>query len=209
VDLFFFDFDKTLYAYDFRKRLPALSIISGVSQYHLAKTWWEGGYETRAEFGEWSTSAEYLAEFERVTGASVSLEQWQQARALASTRITGSIDALRQASTIGTVCVLSNNPSPFAESLPVLAPDVTAIVGRNRLVSCQLGVRKPDPQIFELALGRFDARPEDTFFADDSAANVAGAASVGIHAHQLVYRDGVPQAADLRAAIERFATRAK
>ena len=209
MDLFFFDFDKTLYAYDFRKRLPALSIISGVSQYHLAKTWWEGGYEIRAETGEWSTSAEYLAEFERVTGAVITLEQWQQARALASTRIPGSIDALRHAATIGTACVLSNNPSPFAESVPVLAPDVTAIVGENRLVSCQLGVRKPDPQIFELALGRFDARPEDTFFTDDSAANVAGAASVGIHAHQLAYVDGVPQVGALHEALERFATRKK
>ena len=207
MDLFFFDFDKTLYAFDFRKRLPALSIISGVSQYHLAKTWWGGGYETRAESGEWSTSAEYFAEFERVTGAAITLEQWQQTRALASTRIPGSIDALRHASTIGTACVLSNNPSPFAESLPVLAPDVTAIVGRNRLVSCQLGVRKPNPRIFELALGRFDARPEDTFFTDDSASNVAGATSVGIHAHQLVYLNGVPQVDELHKAIERFASR--
>jgi putative hydrolase of the HAD superfamily len=209
VDLFFFDFDKTLYAYDSRKRLPALSIASGVSQYHLAKTWWEGGFEIRAESGEWPTAAEYLAEYGRVTGAVITLEQWQQARALASTRIPGSIDALRHAASLGTVCLLSNNPSVFAESLPVLAPDVVAIVGDNRLVSCQLGVRKPDPQAFELALGRFDARPEDTFFVDDSAANVAGAASVGIHTHHLVYQDRVPQVDGLHAALERFAARSK
>jgi putative hydrolase of the HAD superfamily len=209
VDLFFFDFDKTLYAYDSRKRLPALSIASGVSQYHIAKTWWQGGFEIRAESGEWPTAVEYLAEFERITGAAITLEQWQQARALASTRIAGSIDALRRAASIGTACVLSNNPSVFAESLPVLAPDVVAIVGDNRLVSCELGVRKPDPQVFELALGRFNARPKDTFFVDDSAANVAGAASVGIHTHHLVYLNGVPQVDGLHAAIERFAARKK
>ena len=207
MDLYFFDFDKTLYAYDFRMRLPALSLVTGASQYHLAKTWWAGGYEERAEAGEWPTSAEYLAEFERVTGSRLALENWQEARALASTVIPASVDALRRASTLGTVSLLSNNPSPFAESLPVLAPDVTAIVGENRLVSCQLGVRKPDARIFELALARYGARAEDTFFVDDSAGNLEGARSLGIHTHQLAYVKGVPQTDALDEAITRFASR--
>jgi FMN phosphatase YigB (HAD superfamily) len=207
VDLYFFDFDKTLYAYDFHLRLPALSLVTGASQYHLAKTWWAGGYEVRAEAGEWPTSTEYLAEFERVTGSHLTLENWQEARALASTAIPASVDALRRASALGTVSLLSNNPSPFAESLTLLAPDVTAIVGENRLVSCQLGIRKPDARIFELALLRFGARAEDTFFVDDSAGNIEGARAVGIHVHQLAYVDGVPQTDALDAAITRFANR--
>ena len=207
MDLYFFDFDETLYAYDFRMRLPALSLVTGASQYHLAKTWWAGGYEERAEAGEWPSSAEYLAEFERVTGSRLTLENWQEARALASTAIPASVDALRRASTLGTVSLLSNNPSPFAESLPVLAPDVTAIVGENRLVSCQLGVRKPDARIFELALACYGARAEDTFFVDDSADNLEGARALGIHTHQLAYVKGVPQTDALDEAITRFASR--
>lgn len=207
MDLYLFDFDKTLYAYDFRMRLPALSLSTGVSQYRLAKSWWGGGFERRAESGEWPTSAEYLSEFERVTGAPLTLEHWQAARILASTPIPGSLAALERASTLGTVSVLSNNPSPFAESLPALAPDVTAIVGDNQLVSCGLGVRKPDERAFRLAIERFGAIPTDTFFVDDSADNVAGAAAIGIHAHRLSYVDGVPQTDDLEAAITRFATR--
>jgi putative hydrolase of the HAD superfamily len=207
MDLYLFDFDKTLYAYDFRKRLPALSEISGVSQYRLAKSWWAGGFETRAENGEWPTSEEYLTEFAKVTGASLTLAEWQHARSLASTRIPGSVAALERASTLGTVSVLSNNPSPFAESLPVLAPDVKSIVGENRLISCQLGVRKPNPMAYERALEHFGVRAEDTFFADDSATNITGAASIGIHGHQLTYIDGVPQTDALDEAISRFANR--
>jgi putative hydrolase of the HAD superfamily len=207
VDLYFFDFDKTLYAYDFLRRLPALSSVSGASQYHLAKTWWAGGFERRAESGEWPTSEEYLAEFTAVTGAPLTLAQWQHARSLASTRIPRSVDALAKAATLGTVAVLSNNPSPFAESLPVLAPDVTAIVGENRLISCQFGVRKPDARIYHLAVEKMGGRPEDTFFTDDSAENVAGAAAIGIHAHQLTYVNGVPQSDALDEAIDRFANR--
>jgi len=207
VDLYFFDFDKTLYAYDFRMRLPTLSLVTGASQYHLAKTWWAGGFEVRAEAGEWPTSIEYLAEFERVTGSRLTLENWQEARALASTVIPASVEALRRASTLGIVSLLSNNPSPFAESLPVLAPDVIAIVGGNRLVSCQLGIRKPDARIFDLALARYGARAEDTFFVDDSASNVEGARARGIHTHQLAYMKGVPQTDALDEAITRFANR--
>ncbi|CAN5341766.1 hypothetical protein BH09ACT1_BH09ACT1_11380 [soil metagenome] len=207
MDLYFFDFDKTLYAYDFLRRLPALSAATGASQYHLAKTWWAGGFERRAESGEWPTSEEYLAEFASVTGAKLSLADWQHARSLASTRIPRSIDALAKAATLGAVAVLSNNPSPFAESLPVLAPDVTAIVGENRLISCQFGIRKPDERIYRQAVERMGGRPEDTFFTDDSAENVAGAADIGIHAHQLTYVNGVPQSDALDEAIDRFANR--
>jgi putative hydrolase of the HAD superfamily len=205
VTLYFFDFDKTLYAYNFRLRLPALSLITGASQYHLAKTWWAGGYERRAEAGEWRTPDEYFAQFEKVTGVSLDLEGYEESRALAVTAIPGSIDALRVASTVGTVAVLSNNPSPFAPSLPRLAPDVSGIVGDNVVVSCDLGVRKPDPEAYRLAVARFGEKPGDTFFADDSAENVAGAASAGLVAHRLTYVDGVPQVDAMRAALEAFA----
>ncbi|MET0806417.1 MAG: HAD-IA family hydrolase [Lacisediminihabitans sp.] len=207
MDLYLFDFDKTLYAYDFRKRLPDLSRITGVSQYHLAKTWWAGGYERRAESGEWPTPDEYFAEFTRVTGAPLTIEGYQESRKLASTPIPQSVAALAYAATVGTVSLLSNNPSPFAVSLPVLAPDVFALVGENALVSSELGVRKPKPEAYRLALERYGARAEDTFFTDDSLENVEGAMALGITAHHLTYVDGQPQTAAMREAIERFSQR--
>lgn len=206
MDLYFFDFDKTLYAYDSQKRLPAQASITDVSQYHLAKTWWAAGFEERAEAGEWPSSAEYLSEFERVTGGRMTLAEWTSARAAASTPIASTVEALRLAATRGTVSLLSNNPAPFVDALPELAPDVVAIVGDNRLVSCQLGVRKPAPEVFRLALERFGARAENAFFVDDLAANVAGAASAGMHAHH--FTGPSPEAADaLITAINRFAAR--
>lgn len=209
MDLYLFDFDETLYDYNFRHRLPALSLVTGVSQYHLAHTWWEAGFERRAESGEWPSSAEYLEKFHEVTGASLSLEQWRETRMLASTRIPDAISALRHAATLGTVAVLTNNPSPFQESLTVLAPDVAGIVKDGLLVSGCLGVRKPDAGIYQLALQRYGAVPENTFFTDDSAANVAGAQAVGITAHQIGWVDGVPQVAELRQAIDAFSQRSR
>jgi glucose-1-phosphatase len=184
VDLYLFDFDKTLYAYDYRYRLPALAAAAEATQYQLASRWWADGYETRAESGEWPTGEEYLDEFARVTESKrITIDQWAHARMRASTPIAGSVEALRRASTLGTVSVLSNNPSVFIDALPIMAADVLAIVGENALVSAKLGVRKPDPLIYRLALEHYGANASDTFFADDSQSNVDGALALGIHAH--------------------------
>jgi putative hydrolase of the HAD superfamily len=197
VDLYLFDFDKTLYAYDFRFRLPALASASGVSQYQLASRWWAAGYETRAESGEWPTAAEYLAEFARVTESTeLTVEQWAHARSTSMTRNEGTVAALRRAATLGTVSLLSNNPSVFAEALPIMAPDVAELVGDNRLVSYQLGVRKPDARAYELALARYGASADDTFFADDNRENVEGALAVGIHAHHFTTTELLDEAMD-------------
>ena len=205
MDLYLFDFDKTLYAYDFRKRLPALSAVSGVSQYRLAKTWWAAGYEVRAELGEWKTADEYLDKFAEVTGARITLDQWCEARHAASTPNVGVVDALRLASTLGTVSLFSNNPPPFVATLAKMAPDVAAILGPNVLVSCEIGIRKPDPAAYLAAVRHYGASAADTFFVDDSAANIAGAAKDGITTFH--YTDAADVSA-LDAAIRAFSARA-
>lgn len=208
MDLYFFDLDKTLYAYDFRFRLPELARLSGGSQYSLASRWWAAGYEARAEAGEWPTADKYLDEFSRVTESRrLSLPEWASARKLAMTRIPGSIAALQRASELGTVSLLSNNPAATATALPLLAPDVVAILGENRLFSYQLGSRKPGEEIYRRALEHYGVAAEDCFFADDSAANIAGARAVGITAHQLTSHDGVYDTGALLASIEAFAGR--
>jgi glucose-1-phosphatase len=208
VDLYFFDLDKTLYAYNFRRRLPALAILTGVSQYHLARTWWANGFEARAVIGEWPTPDEYLDTFAEVTGTRrLTLAEWASARALAMTRIDGSMAALRRAATLGTVSLLSNNPAATASALPILAPDVVEIMGSNLLFSYMLGARKPDADIYERALAHFGVSPENAFLADDSAENIQGARAVGITSHHLVAVGGVFQTDALFASIERFAER--
>ncbi len=55
------------------------------------------------------------------------------------------------------------------------------------LSSCYLGLRKPDPQIFELALDVLQRDPEEVAFIDDRPGNCAAAEALGIHAIQ--YQD--------------------
>ena len=67
--------------------------------------------------------------------------------------------------------------------------------------SCTLGAAKPDPRYFTAVLSLADTRPDRALFVDDSAANIAGAASLGIRtlhhpvdAGGAVLRDGVVRA---------------
>ncbi len=55
---------------------------------------------------------------------------------------------------------------------------------KDVVISSFVGVCKPDPWIFELALRRFGVAAEDCLFIDDVAANVAGAKGAGIAAVQ-------------------------
>ena len=48
--------------------------------------------------------------------------------------------------------------------------------------SNKIGAAKPDPHFFELILDAEQTVPENAFFTDDRADNVAAAASLGIHA---------------------------
>ena len=53
---------------------------------------------------------------------------------------------------------------------------------RDVVVSGDIGVLKPDPAIYALALERFGLDGPDAVFIDDSAANVEGARRAGMHA---------------------------
>ena len=48
--------------------------------------------------------------------------------------------------------------------------------------SGEIGLAKPDPAVFKYMLQTYGLKAEETLFIDDSAANVAGARAIGIHA---------------------------
>ena len=50
------------------------------------------------------------------------------------------------------------------------------------VISAEVGLMKPNPQIYHLALRRLDLLPAEVLFVDDSAANIAGARTAGLPA---------------------------
>jgi putative hydrolase of the HAD superfamily len=49
------------------------------------------------------------------------------------------------------------------------------------LISAEVGLRKPQTEIFELVLSRLGLRAADVVFVDDAVPNLAGAIKVGLH----------------------------
>ncbi len=51
-------------------------------------------------------------------------------------------------------------------------------------VSAELGMAKPNPEIFQAVIQRLDVHPNEIIFIDDFAPNIAGAEALGIQAIQ-------------------------
>jgi putative hydrolase of the HAD superfamily len=86
------------------------------------------------------------------------------------------------------LAVLSNTIEPHARALRAAGVyDGFDYV----LLSHELGMRKPDRAIYQLALQRLQAQPESTLFVDDDPVNVEAAEALGMRG--VVFR-GVDQA---------------
>ncbi len=57
------------------------------------------------------------------------------------------------------------------------------------VISAEVGLLKPDPRIYHLALERLGVRPEESVFLDDMLVNVEAARSVGMSAIQFTQQD--------------------
>ncbi len=76
--------------------------------------------------------------------------------------------------------LVTNNIAEFGDGWRQLIPvdELFEVV----VDSSRVGVRKPDPRIFRLALEQLDGiRPERAVFVDDFEPNVAGARQIGMH----------------------------
>jgi glucose-1-phosphatase len=201
--LFLFDMDDVLYDYDWRTRMADLTAITGHDLHELRRRWWLSGLESRAEAGDPSDADEYLSAVTAAIGANIPKEEWVRIRSEATTPRPEALDAVRRASELGRVALLTNNSILIHEHLHVVAPELVPIMGRSHMFgSAAFGARKPDPTVYARALEHYGVEARSAFFTDDRIENVEGAQSLGITGHLYV------DASSLRSAIEEFASEA-
>jgi putative hydrolase of the HAD superfamily len=71
------------------------------------------------------------------------------------------------------------------------------------LISDEVGFKKPDPRIFELALAACDVRPESVLFVgDDPVSDIAGAKAIGMQTLQVGHDEGISSISMLEAWLE-------
>jgi FMN phosphatase YigB (HAD superfamily) len=197
--LFIFDMDDVLYDYDYRHRMAGLTAITGHSLSELRRRWWHEEGEIAAEAGHYPDAEQYLAAFNSAIGVPVSENEWVRLRGSAMTPFPDSIAAVKRASELGQITLLTNNGPLTAKHLRSLAPELAPLFGDHLFTSSDYGARKPNATVFERVLARYGVAAENAFFADDLAVNVEGARQVGITAHRYVHASG------LLHAIEEFA----
>lgn len=95
--------------------------------------------------------------------------------------------------------IVTNNIKEYSASWRALIPvdELFDLV----IDSCEVGMRKPDPRIFQLTLDQLGGIPSRrAAFLDDAPGNVAAARSLGLHAI-LVQPDHTPAMEELRTLL--------
>jgi putative hydrolase of the HAD superfamily len=95
------------------------------------------------------------------------------------------------------MALLTNNVREWEPRWRAMAPidDIFDVVVDSAFV----GMRKPDPEIYELCMARLGVTATECLFVDDREDNCAGAEAVGMHAVR--YRDVEQAVREIRAAL--------
>ncbi|MDF1479977.1 HAD-IA family hydrolase [Leifsonia sp. H3M29-4] len=197
--LFIFDMDDVLYDYDWRARMAGMTRLTGLPLAELRRRWWHDEGEWAAEAGIFATPEDYIRALESALGVPVDEAEWVRVRGEAMTARPAALAAVRRASELGQVTLLTNNGALASKHLATLAPELIEVFGDHRFTSSDYGARKPDPVVFQRVLDSYGVTAGEAFFADDLPENVAGAQSLGITGYLYGTAEG------LLAAIEAFA----
>ena len=92
---------------------------------------------------------------------------------------------------------LSNMPSSFYVDLKTRHSFWDAFTGI--VISGEIQLLKPEPEVYRHLLERFDLRAEESVFIDDLVANVEGARAVGLHG--IVFQDAAQCGRELQGLL--------
>ena len=117
--------------------------------------------------------------------------------------MVAALDTLK-ASNFGIACITNNVPSGKGAGMArseKLAAEVAAIMARfdHVIESSKVGVRKPDPRIYEMMCEALGAEPANCIYLDDLGINCKPASQLGMHAIKVT--SGEQALADLSAAL--------
>ena len=117
--------------------------------------------------------------------------------------MVAALDTLK-ASNFGIACITNNVPSGKGAGMArseKLAAEVAAIMARfdHVIESSKVGVRKPDPRIYEMMCEALGAEPANCIYLDDLGINFKPASRLGMHAIKVT--SGEQALADLSAVL--------
>jgi epoxide hydrolase-like predicted phosphatase len=160
----------------------------GVTRVYLNELVFDGEQGTRAQIGEISRMElwDYVrSELQLAPGEYPDLHERFFGGDVLDTDLVDFIRSLKPRFKIG---IISNAWSQIEEALVEwgINDAFEVVVG-----SGDVGIMKPDPRIFQIALERLSVEPSEAVFVDDFIQNVSGAQALGIAAIRFQSRDQV------------------
>ncbi len=189
-----FDLGGVLFRYAPERRWDAFAELTGRTPATIRKRLLDSGYARACDLGRLKGQKAH-AEGLRLLGHRLSAARFEALWVSAFEPDPDVIALARRVRDHAALTLLSNNSELVRRGLEARYGEVLALF-RPQLYSCDLGLAKPDPQVFSLALELLGTQAEETAFIDDSAANTQTATALGLPSHQ--FRD----AAALEAALD-------
>ena len=197
IEAFIFDMDDVLCTYDVGRRIEALSGLSGRSAAEIHAAIWQTDFLDRADRGDFSAD-DFLEEFGRRLGYPLTRAEWVEARRLSMVPDQAMLELVKDLGQNHQLALLTNNDRLLAETLDALFPALRPLFGKHLYVSAELGLAKPDPEIFRAVCKRLDVKTEAAFFIDDLAVNVAGAQEAGLDGYVFAGYSGFREAISIK-----------
>jgi putative hydrolase of the HAD superfamily len=190
--LYIFDLGNVIVDIDFKRVLGVWSNLSGTPLAVLSERFTMGELFQQHERGEISDE-DFAGQLSEEMGIALSFEQfatgWQAVFVALRPEV---IDIMKRLRSEGhRVVVLSNTNRLHCNYWPQHYPQV-AEAADHLYLSQDMGMRKPDANIFQHVLNAENIPPEQAVFFDDVAANVAAAEALGIKGVHVTDPDVVP-----------------
>jgi glucose-1-phosphatase len=179
-DLIIFDLDETLVDFVPARRLDVLAALTALPREHIHAAIWGSDFERAAEQGAYATGDDYLAGFNQRIGFALTRDQWIAARAAAMRARPEMVALVAELKPHFELALLTNNGALLRESLPMLVPEICALIDRRLHASSDFGARKPDPEVFRRLVARYGVAPARALFIDDHDEFVEGARRAGL-----------------------------
>ena len=179
--LYIFDLGNVIVDIDFNRVLGTWSDLGRVPLATLQQRFHMGEPFSLHERGE-ITDEQFAAKMCEQLDIALSFEQfatgWQAVFIGVRPKVIAIMHKLREQG--DRVVILSNTNHLHCEFWPTEYPEVTQAADKIYL-SYKMGVRKPEPVIFQRLLNEEDASVQDAIFFDDNLENVEAARALGIH----------------------------
>ena len=185
IKFLYFDLGKVLVNFDIRRMLEQMADVAGIHANDVSRVLFDDGLQAEFELGH-LTDEQFHQEFCRRTNTQTDFQTLTVAAAdffELNTSILPLVASLGR--TRHRLGVLSNTCRLHWRH----CVDRYAMVGGLfpvHVLSCDLGIAKPDPEIYRVAVQRAGVNPAEIFFVDDLIENVNGALAAGFDAVQYV-----------------------